>query len=80
MFQITYSKNALKFLKRQSKSIQKRIIGAIEELPFKGDIKRLKGLSIYRLRVGDYRILFDVNYNVIDIIKIDNRGQVYKGV
>lgn len=80
MFQIAYSNKALKFLKSQNKDTQKRIVSAIEKLPLEGDIRKLKGLNGYRLRVGTFRVLFDINRNIIDIIKIENRGQVYKGV
>lgn len=80
MFQIVYSKKALKFLKKQDKSTQKRLVNAIGRLPLDGDIKKLRGADGYRLRVGDFRILFDVNGVIIDIIDIGNRGQIYKGV
>ncbi len=80
MFQINYSKKAIKFLKKQDKSTQLRIVTAISKLPTSGDIKRLQGTKGYRLRVGDYRVLFDVNGLIIDIIEIGPRGQIYKGV
>lgn len=80
MFQIIYSKKAAKFLRKQDKPTQRRIVEAISKLPLEGDIKKLQGTDGYRLRVGDYRILFDVNGLVIDIINIGNRGQIYKGV
>lgn len=54
-----------------------RIKKAIEVLPF-GDVKKLQGQPYYRLRVGDYRVLFNQSGIIIEIIKIDNRGQVYK--
>ena len=34
----------------------------------------------FRLRVGDYRIIFDKKGSILLIKKIDNRGQIYKGV
>lgn len=77
MYQITYSKKAIKFLQKQSPETQKRIIDAIEKLPA-GDIKKMQNRSGYRLRVGNFRVLFDQNGNIIDIIDIGNRGQVYK--
>lgn len=80
MFQIIYSKNALKFLKKQDRITQKRLIDAISKLPYEGDIKRLQGIDGYRLRVGTFRVLFDINGIIIDIIDIGNRGQIYKGV
>lgn len=75
--EITYSKQAIKFLKKQDLSTRKRIITAIENLPL-GDVKKLQNEPGYRLRVGDYRIIFDRNGNVLAVEKIDNRGQVYK--
>ena len=80
MFQIIYSNKALKFLKKQDKATQERLVFAIGKLPLEGDIRKLQGTDGYRLRVGTFRILFDVNGIVINIIKIGNRGQIYKGV
>ena len=80
MFQISYSKKAVKFLKRQDVPSQKRLITAISRLPLEGDIKKLQGIDGYRLRVGNFRVLFNVNGIIIDIIDIGNRGQIYKGV
>ena len=74
---IQYSKQALKFLLRQNKPTQERLITAIKKLP-EGDVKKMQGLSLYRLRVGDFRILFARNGQIINIEKIDNRGQIYK--
>ena len=80
MFQISYSKKAVKFLKRQDVPSQKRLIAAISRLSLEGDIKKLQGIDGYRLRVGNFRVLFNVNGIIIDIIDIGNRGQIYKGV
>ena len=77
---LVYSVPYVTEIYKQDKITQKRIVSAIDKLPFEGDIKRLQNSQFYRLRVGDYRILFDVNGVVIDIINIGNRGQIYKGV
>ena len=74
---INYSRAASKFIKKQDKSSQVRIISAIEKIPI-GDIVKLQGISGYRLRVGNYRIIFDIFSDILNIIDIDNRGQVYK--
>lgn len=74
---VKYSKQAVKFLKKQDVSTRKRIVNAIEMLP-SGDVKKLQGTDGYRLRVGDYRVIFDRNGDIISIEKIENRGQVYK--
>lgn len=74
--EIQYSKQAVKFLKKQDMTTRKRIINAINLLP-SGDVKKLQGRQGYRLRVGDYRIIFDKSGNILYIEKIDSRGQVY---
>lgn len=75
--EIQYSKQAVKFLKKQDKSTVKRIISAINDLP-SGDVKKLQGRNSYRLRVGDFRIIFDKQGNILYIEKIGNRGEIYK--
>ena len=76
--EIIYSKQALKFLRLQTKSNAERIVNAIKSIPF-GDIKKLKGYEeLYRLRVGDFRIIFNRQGHIIYIQKIGSRGDVYK--
>ena len=76
--EIKYSKQAIKFLKKQPPHISQRIRNAINILPA-GDVKKMKGYPGYRLRVGDFRVIFDKEGNIIFIERIDNRGQVYAG-
>ena len=79
-YNIKFTKKAEKFIKKQDKDTQKRIIRAIIELP-EGDVKKLKGMNeVYRLRVGDFRVIFEKNDNelIIVVIDIGNRGQIYK--
>lgn len=75
--QFVYSKQAIKFLMKQPKFVRKRIVAAIEGLP-RGDVRKLEGTDNYRLRVGDYRVIFSKTGEVVDVIKIGNRGQVYR--
>ena len=56
---------------------QEKIIIAIERIP-KGDIVKLRNRNGYRLRVGEYRVLYDIFGNIVDIIDIGNRGDIYK--
>ena len=77
MWNIRYSRQAIKFLKRQEQKIRERIENAIINLPA-GDVKKMRNQPYYRLRVGDFRVVFDRDGTVIMIVKIDNRGEVYK--
>lgn len=38
---------------------------------------KLHGKNGYRLRVGDYRVIFDNAGNVIYVERVHNRGQIY---
>ena len=63
--------------------ISKRIIRAIEELienPESKDVRKLKGTPYYRMRVGDYRVIFDLQKKelVILILSLGNRKNIYK--
>lgn len=75
--EIRYSKDAIKFLSKQDRITSTRIITAINRLP-DGDVKKLKGKEEYRLRIGSFRIIFNKEDNILNIKKIDSRGQVYK--
>jgi len=77
-YNVRYSKSAEKYLDSQPKSVRKRIMDAIDELP-DGDVRKLKGREGYRLTIGGFRVLFDyVNNSIIDVITIGPRGDVYK--
>lgn len=79
-YKINIKKKAQKFINKQDKKQQIRIYTAIYNLP-NGEIKQLKGYnSTYRLRVGEYRIIFEwiENEIVIDVTDADNRGDIYK--
>lgn len=50
----------------------------LKKIPF-GDIKKLQGIDNgYRLRVGDLRVLFSIEDDIIYIDNIIPRGQAYK--
>ena len=79
-YQKVIKKKAKKFIDKQDKIQRERIYKAIENLP-SGDIKILQGYeTIYRLRVGEYRIIFEwiENKIIITVTDADNRGDVYK--
>ena len=76
---IQFSKQAAKYLNRLDAAAQKRIRSGIYALP-RGDIKPLRGVEgSFRLRIGDWRILFSYQDDIIFIEKISPRGDAYKG-
>jgi len=78
---ITFKPKALKDGKRIPEDHLKRIFEAIENLSdgLKGDVKHLTNYSPeYRLRVGDYRVLFEIEDEKIIIYRIRHRKEAYK--
>ncbi len=68
-YNIKLTKKAEKFIKKQDTDTQKRLLRAIVELP-EEDIKKLKGIDeLYRLRVGDFRIIFERKETELIIIE-----------
>ena len=77
---ISYSKTFEKKFSKYDRKIQEKIFNAIQNLP-DGDVKRLTGNDIppiYRIRISKYRILFHMNEEEIQILKVDSRGDIYK--
>ncbi|MDR0858976.1 MAG: type II toxin-antitoxin system RelE/ParE family toxin [Oscillospiraceae bacterium] len=77
---IEYRKLAEKQLQQMSEPTKNRIKTAIDGLP-NGDIRKIEGTAgDYGLRVGKYRVIYTYNdADTIVIVKIQSRGQVYKG-
>ncbi len=82
IYKVEFEKKAQKFLAKQHKQQRIRLYKAISKLPDGTDIKKLKGYDLYRLRVGDYRIIYSMDdvVNIITIENINNRGDVYKNL
>ncbi|MGN0456950.1 MAG: type II toxin-antitoxin system RelE/ParE family toxin [Acutalibacteraceae bacterium] len=80
-YRIEFDKRAVKFISKQPKPQRERLFKAIYMLPLSGDIKAMQGHQGYfRLRVGDYRVIYTVDDNVliVRIIEVGNRGDIYK--
>lgn len=84
---IIYSKASLKFLSGLDAKAVSRIRGAIDGLtqnPPKGDVKLMQGYSDgrKRLRVGSWRIIYKIGFDnqieILFVIDIGNRGDIYK--
>ncbi|MFA4936632.1 MAG: type II toxin-antitoxin system RelE/ParE family toxin [Candidatus Methanoperedens sp.] len=82
-YSISFDKNVKKFLSELNQSQKERIrdkLLSFIENPFSGDIKKIKGREdVFRLRIGDYRVLYilDNKEKSICIVKIDKRSRIY---
>lgn len=80
-FKIIWDKRAINELDKLEVLIARRIILKVKELrenPFSKDIKRLKGETSFRLRVGDYRVIFDIVRDAIIILNVGHRKNIYE--
>ena len=84
MFKLIYAKSVTKDLRKIAPYNLPKIKEGIAELvnfPNLVQIRRLKNHSLadYRLRIGNYRVLFDVNWekHEIYVLKIGHRRDVY---
>jgi len=80
---LNFSKQAFKELEKISEPHYSRIKKAIYDLadnPRPHGYKKLQGIDGYRIRVGDYRIIYDIfdNELVVEIITLGNRKDIYR--
>jgi len=84
MYQLNLLEGPRKFLKKlKDKKLLMRLATEIESLrynPFPPDSKKLLGDLGYRLRIGDYRILYTVQkvIKIVEIYKIGHRKDIYQ--
>ena len=85
MYKLNFKKSAFAELKRLPKQIQLRIDDALQLLvvnPWNSalNVKKLKGFdALYRLRVGDYRVLYEIARKelYVTIVRVGHRKDVY---
>ena len=84
-YNIEFSKKAYKDIKILSKEEQRKIIGKVKELKSvsmivrKGDTKKLKSFkNVYRLRFGNFRVIYSILNEIILIIRVIDRKNLKK--
>lgn len=81
-YKVFIEKPARKFIQKQPPAQQKRILTALYKLPDVGDIRPMRGkVNQYRVRIGEYRAVYTLDKDIltVTVLKVDNRGDVYKG-
>lgn len=84
MKKVAYSKDAIKTLSRMPANMARQIRSKIEQYAsapksLANNIKALKGAEgYYRLRVGDWRVIFSETGEVVAVIRIGPRGGAYE--
>ena len=82
MYRIILSKRVEKFLDKLESQDRDRIIMALDKLRIRPEtyLKRLVGDKSYKFRVGDYRLIVDLEMDKLLILVIDigHRRNIYK--
>ena len=84
-YSVIFAKRASKRLERMDNMAARRIIAAAEALgdnPRPRGARKIEGHDQWRIRVGDYRIIYEVhNYQlVVLVVKVGHRRDVYRGL
>lgn len=85
IYQIEWKNSALRELKRIDRDVISRIIAAVDSLsvePLPSGVRKLQGsLRTYRIRVGEYRIIYELRQShlVVEVVRVRHRKDVYRG-
>ena len=80
-YDVKFKPRAVKNIERLPPRIQALILAGIDEMSndLKGDVKRLTNFTPeYRLRVREYRVLFEIEEETIVIYRIRHRREAYR--
>ncbi len=82
-YSIRIKKSAAKELSRLSPNDRRRLVAAIDRLatePFAGSVLKGEFSGLRRLRVGQYRIIYEAVHKelVVLVVRVGHRGSVYR--
>ena len=82
-YKVILPKSVQKELDQLPEEVASRILtrlGGLEANPRPADVKKLKGRDAWRIRVGDYRVIYEIHDRVLQIIVITvgHRREIYR--
>jgi mRNA interferase RelE/StbE len=85
MWSVTYTADAIKALAGMDRTIARRIrakILALAQDPRvpNNNVKKLTGIEGYRLRVGDWRVVYTLKHEILTVIviRVGHRREIYE--
>ena len=83
-YSIRIKRSAAKELRRLSAKDRRRLVAAIDRLadePFAGSVLKGEFSGLRRLRVGQYRIIYEAVHRELTVlvVRVGSRGPVYRG-
>jgi mRNA interferase RelE/StbE len=81
-YTLIYTNRAAKDIKKLEKKIKSRIGKALlrysaDPLKYAEKITDAR-LGSYRFRVGDYRVIFDIEGNAVVVLRVGHRKEIYQ--
>ena len=80
-YQVGFKPRSMKDLNKIPLELRRQIVKKIEEMgnDLAGDVKQLTNITPeYRLRVGDYRVLFEIEDGTIVVYRVRHRREAYR--
>lgn len=84
IYRIEWTRSAEKELRKLPRQMIPKIVAAVDNLssnPYPQGVRKLANTeNSYRIRVGDYRVLYNIVENrlIIEIIRVGHRKDVYR--
>ena len=82
MYEVIFSPKVEKQIFKLNSNLQIRIINSLERIKIRpySFVKKIVGSPYFRLRVGDYRIILDIQNNIliIHVLEVGHRKNIYK--
>ena len=82
-YRVILPKSVQKALDRLPDEVVKRVLarlGQLETNPRPADMKKLKGRDAWRIRIGDYRVIYEIHDRQLQIlvITVGHRREIYR--
>lgn len=81
-FEIRWTESSFKKLQKLDRLIQKRVIEKLDEAATDPFVmaKKLLGVNLYSIRVGDHRIIISIERDklVIVVVDVGHRSKIYE--
>ncbi len=81
-YHLDFSNSAASEFKKLPKELQLRIsykIESLKETPFPSGVQKIMGAEdTYRIRIGDYRVVYFIKGDFIEIMRVKHRKEVYR--
>ena len=82
MYEVLFTDKAYRQLKKLEEDTQERIVTALDRIKIRPEsyVRKLVGDPGYRFRVGDYRLILDIEKGklIVLVLKIGHRKKIYK--